>query len=145
MLDLDDFKRVNDVYGHAIGDTVLSEVADLLRAAVRDGDTVCRIGGEEFAIVVPGGNAEIALALAQRFSAQLATVEFEPAGRISVSLGVAICPIHAANPRDSSPGGGSDDDRQGAGRTASSSSTRTPPSAPTPPLGGRTTCARSRI
>jgi diguanylate cyclase (GGDEF)-like protein len=100
MLDLDDFKRVNDVYGHAIGDAVLSDVADLLRGAVRGDDAVCRIGGEEFAVVVPGGDLETALALAQRLFARLAEVEFEPAGRLSISLGVAIGPIHAANPRE---------------------------------------------
>ena len=55
MLDLDDFKRVNDVYGHAVGDQVLAELADELRAAVRQADDVCRIGGEEFAIILPVG------------------------------------------------------------------------------------------
>jgi diguanylate cyclase (GGDEF)-like protein len=100
MLDLDDFKRVNDVYGHAIGDTVLSEVAELLRAAVRQGDTICRIGGEEFAVVIPGGTPDVALALARRLAARLEEVDFPPAGRVSVSLGVAIGPLHAANPRE---------------------------------------------
>jgi diguanylate cyclase (GGDEF)-like protein/putative nucleotidyltransferase with HDIG domain len=100
MFDLDDFKRVNDVYGHAIGDTVLTEVAELLRAAVRQGDTICRIGGEEFAVVIPGGNLDVALALARRLAARLEEVEFAPAGRISVSLGLAIGPLHAANPRE---------------------------------------------
>jgi diguanylate cyclase (GGDEF)-like protein/putative nucleotidyltransferase with HDIG domain len=100
MLDLDDFKRVNDVYGHAIGDTVLAEVAELLRAAVRQGDTICRIGGEEFAIVIPGGDVDVALALARRLAGRLEEKDFEPAGRISVSLGVAIGPLHAANPRE---------------------------------------------
>jgi diguanylate cyclase (GGDEF)-like protein/putative nucleotidyltransferase with HDIG domain len=100
MLDLDDFKRVNDVYGHAIGDTVLAEVAELLRAAVRQGDTICRIGGEEFAIVIPEGDLDMALALARRLAARLEETDFEPAGRMSVSLGVAIGPLHAANPRE---------------------------------------------
>ena len=53
MLDLDDFKRVNDIYGHAVGDQVLAELAVELRAAVRQSDAVCRTGGEEFAIIVP--------------------------------------------------------------------------------------------
>src|SRR5204862_4141678 len=47
MIDIDDFKRVNDVFGHAVGDTVLSALADVLRGVVRAGDDVCRIGGEE--------------------------------------------------------------------------------------------------
>ena len=100
MLDLDDFKRVNDVYGHAIGDTVLAEVAELLRAAVRQGDTICRVGGEEFAIVIPVGDLDVALALARRLAARLEETDFEPAGRMSDSLGVAIGPLHAANPRE---------------------------------------------
>ncbi len=53
MVDIDDFKKVNDVCGHAVGDEVLAELADHLRAAVRSGDVVCRIGGEEFAVIVP--------------------------------------------------------------------------------------------
>ena len=57
MVDIDDFKKVNDVFGHAVGDDVLAELADHLRASVRAGDVVCRIGGEEFAVIVPGSRA----------------------------------------------------------------------------------------
>ena len=58
MMDIDDFKKVNDVYGHGIGDQVLAGLADHLRAAVRSTDVVCRIGGEEFAVIVPAGDAD---------------------------------------------------------------------------------------
>ena len=54
MLDIDDFKKLNDVFGHAVGDEVLTRIGDSLRAAVRGTDVVCRIGGEEFAVIVPG-------------------------------------------------------------------------------------------
>jgi diguanylate cyclase (GGDEF)-like protein len=100
MLDLDDFKRVNDVYGHATGDGVLADVADLLRASIRTGDWVCRIGGEEFAIVMPGGDVTSAGRLADRLAARLLDTDFDGAGRMSVSIGVAIGPTHAANPRE---------------------------------------------
>ena len=66
MLDLDDFKRVNDIYGHAVGDQVLAELATQLRGVVRETDDVCRTGGEEFAIIVPAGDLEAAHALAER-------------------------------------------------------------------------------
>jgi GGDEF domain-containing protein len=56
MLDIDDFKKVNDVFGHAVGDEVLAELADHLRATVRTSDVVCRIGGEEFAVILPGSH-----------------------------------------------------------------------------------------
>ena len=66
MLDLDDFKRVNDVYSHATGDHVLAEVASILLATVRTSDTVCRIGGEEFVIIVPASGLPDAFRLAER-------------------------------------------------------------------------------
>ena len=52
MLDIDDFKRVNDVYGHGAGDEILRSLADTLKDAVRASDVVYRLGGEEFAIVI---------------------------------------------------------------------------------------------
>ena len=54
MLDIDDFKRVNDVYGHGTGDEVLRSLAATLRGAVRGSDVVCRLGGEEFGVILPG-------------------------------------------------------------------------------------------
>ncbi len=100
MLDLDDFKRVNDVYGHAVGDHALAELADVLRGAVRQSDDVCRTGGEEFAIILPSGDLGIAEALAERVAERVALTDFGPVGTLSVSVGIAVGPEHAANPRE---------------------------------------------
>ena len=78
MLDLDDFKRVNDIYGHAVGDQVLAELATQLRSVVRETDDVCRTGGEEFAIIVRAGDLEAAHALAERVARQVARGELLP-------------------------------------------------------------------
>ena len=100
MLDIDDFKKVNDVYGHAVGDHILSELADHLRAIVRGSDVVCRIGGEEFAVIVPAADSPSTRALATRLAARLDAAEFMLAGRITVSIGIAHGPEDAANPRE---------------------------------------------
>jgi len=100
MIDIDDFKKVNDVYGHGVGDQVLAELADHLRATVRATDVVCRIGGEEFAVIVPSSEVQHTLALAGRLAERLDRVEFELAGRIAISVGIAHGPEHAANPRE---------------------------------------------
>src|SRR4249919_1274516 len=100
MLDLDDFKKVNDVYGHGVGDQLLLQVADVLRASVRSGDVVCRVGGEEFAIILPSADLAHAMALAERLGEELGGLEAEAVGRLTVSTGVAVGPTHAANPRE---------------------------------------------
>ncbi len=100
MLDLDDFKKVNDVYGHGIGDHLLQQVADALRATVRASDVVCRVGGEEFAVILPAGDIHSSTALAERIGEQLSTLEAEAVGKLSVSTGIAVGPENAANPRE---------------------------------------------
>ena len=100
MLDLDDFKKVNDVFGHGVGDQLLMRVADALRSSVRSEDVVSRVGGEEFAIILPSGDLRSALAVAARFAEKLGKLEVEAAGRLTVSTGIAVGPEHAANPRE---------------------------------------------
>jgi diguanylate cyclase (GGDEF)-like protein len=100
MLDLDDFKKINDIHGHAAGDHVLAEVAGHLRAGIRESDALCRIGGEEFAIIAPSIDLKTAKRLAVRILDRIHSAEFETAGKLSVSVGVAIGPEHAANPRE---------------------------------------------
>ena len=100
MVDLDDFKKVNDVYGHGVGDQLLLQVADVLRASVRPSDVVCRVGGEEFAILVPSGDLAGSLALADRLGARFAELEAEAVGGLTASIGIAVGPEHAANPRE---------------------------------------------
>ncbi len=100
MLDIDDFKRVNDVYGHGAGDEILRSLADTLKDAVRASDVVYRLGGEEFAIVIASRSPESAEQLANRLLERVETTEFNPAGRITISVGLARGPEHAMNPRE---------------------------------------------
>ncbi len=100
MLDIDDFKRVNDVYGHGAGDQVLTELAELLRGAIRASDVVCRLGGEEFGVIMGGGDAGDACALARRLTDTLDETEFGLPGRITISVGISQGPEHAMNPRE---------------------------------------------
>ncbi|MFL5955277.1 MAG: diguanylate cyclase [Gaiellaceae bacterium] len=100
MFDLDDFKRVNDVYGHGAGDQLLVHLARVARETVRGSDVICRIGGEEFGVIMPSCDAGDALGLAARLTERLCEVVFEPAGRVTISIGVSQGPQHAMNPRE---------------------------------------------
>jgi diguanylate cyclase (GGDEF)-like protein len=100
MLDLDEFKRVNDVYGHGEGDRVLVAVARLLTSVVRGSDVVCRVGGEEFAVIMPSCGAVDAVGLASRIAERVREADLAPSGRLTVSAGVAEAPTDAMNPRE---------------------------------------------
>jgi diguanylate cyclase (GGDEF)-like protein len=100
IYDIDDFKRVNDAYGHQVGDQVLQGVASVSRETCRLEDVICRIGGEEFAIVLPGATLKEAVVLAERLRDGVASVTFPTAGRVTISLGVAEGPLHASSPRE---------------------------------------------
>ena len=100
MLDIDDFKKVNDIHGHGVGDQVLRELAAQLKAAVRASDLVCRLGGEEFGVVMGSCGTEDAVSLANRLTERLEQFDFGPAGKITVSVGAAEGPADASNPRE---------------------------------------------
>jgi diguanylate cyclase (GGDEF)-like protein len=100
MLDMDDFKKVNDVYGHGVGDQLLNQIADVLRATVRTTDVVCRVGGEEFAVILPSGDLTSSTALALRVGDELRKLQAEAVGPLTVSTGIAVGPENAANPRE---------------------------------------------
>src|SRR5438093_13449736 len=100
MLDIDDFKRVNDIYGHGAGDEILRSLADTLKDAVRTSDVVYRLGGAEFAIVIASRSPQNAERLPHRLVERVEATEFDPAGRITISVGLARGPEHAMNPRE---------------------------------------------
>jgi len=100
MFDIDDFKKINDVYGHAVGDQVLITLSDVLRTTTRASDITCRIGGEEFAVILPSCDIGDAVGLARRLRDRLAVTEFAPAPAVTVSVGVAEGPEHAMSPRE---------------------------------------------
>ncbi len=100
MLDIDDFKHVNDVHGHAVGDELLRFLAEALRAIVRPEDVICRLGGEEFAVVMDSCGGEDAVRVAERVQGRLAEVDFPGIGRMTVSVGLSLGPEHAMNPRE---------------------------------------------
>jgi diguanylate cyclase (GGDEF)-like protein/PAS domain S-box-containing protein len=91
MLDIDDFKVINDTYGHQEGDNVLQRIAESGRAALRRGDLFGRIGGEEFAAVFPGCTPDMALQVAERLQREIQNLSFTHDGQtfaITVSQGL---------------------------------------------------------
>jgi diguanylate cyclase (GGDEF)-like protein len=98
FLDIDHFKALNDGYGHASGDTVLHEFAQVLRTRLRGIDTVGRWGGEEFVVVLPEMTVDEAQAFAEEIRADVANNLFSVGGgtRLTCSIGVACYPVHAS-------------------------------------------------
>lgn len=100
LLDIDHFKRVNDHYGHQVGDIILQKVAERIRKEVRVVDKVCRYGGEEIAIILPETSLKSALSFGLRLNKLISTFPFnanEHQIDITVSIGVAAYPDHADN------------------------------------------------
>lgn len=89
MLDLDHFKRINDTHGHQVGDEALASVAGTISACARAGELVGRIGGDEFAWILPGADLEAARAAVERARRAVRTREAGAAGRLSLSVGIA--------------------------------------------------------
>ena len=90
LVDVDDFKEVNDNHGHPVGDRVLAQVATRLRT----GGEAFRLGGDEFALLLPGRTEAEALAIADTVIARIAELDLEHGGRLTVSAGVASFPDH---------------------------------------------------
>lgn len=93
IADVDHFKQVNDTYGHSAGDAVLQEVTRRMQSVVRAYDALCRYGGEEFLIVVPGSDLDGSLALAERLRVAVCRDPIDAAGTLihaSISLGLAV-------------------------------------------------------
>ncbi len=99
VIDVDDFKSINDRYGHPAGDKVLMQLARLLTAAARAGDVVSRMGGDEIALLLPGCSASTARDRAHAIVAMIGAHPFDvddsAAARVSVSIGFAHAPTHA--------------------------------------------------
>jgi len=99
LADLDDFKRVNDTYGHEIGDDALRGFAEILRSTVRDVDLPVRLGGEEFAVLLPDTDLPGATQLAERLRHALENAPLQGPGgalRLTASFGVSCFPAVAA-------------------------------------------------
>jgi len=93
MLDLDYFKRINDTYGHAVGDAALQSVTRVIQSQIRNGDIFARYGGEEFVLLFPGTPGEAAAKVLSRIRETIAsfhhTVDADTSFKVTVSIGLA--------------------------------------------------------
>ncbi len=97
LFDVDDFKQYNDRHGHAAGDEILSYVGKILKESMRDEDTACRYGGEEFIAILPETGAEKAALVARRVVERMGAHVFAH-GHVTISAGIAAYPKHATDP-----------------------------------------------
>jgi len=96
MADADHLKMINDAHGHPAGDAAIRHVADAIRKGGRETDMAARLGGEEFALLLPGTDAVGAVKAAERIRKALASSTTHPFGTVTVSMGVATAPEDAA-------------------------------------------------
>ncbi len=95
MVDLDEFKRLNDEFGHLLGDEVLRQVSSIFHQQLRKIDVVCRYGGEEFAILLSQTNPQHALGVSEKLRRLIATWQFPGVPRpVTISAGAAAYPEH---------------------------------------------------
>lgn len=103
MLDLDDFKKLNDDFGHQAGDLVLKIAASIMKSSSRDKDYVCRYGGEEFAIILTDTNKKQAYMIAERIRNKIENFKFDHLPnnhKVTVSIGLSAFPWDADNKTD---------------------------------------------
>jgi diguanylate cyclase (GGDEF)-like protein len=100
MADLDHLKRINDTHGHPAGDAAIRHVADAFKRGRRETDLAARLGGEEFALLLPATDLTGAIAAAERIRQELAGSALPAVGTVTVSLGVATCPIDGVREDD---------------------------------------------
>ena len=106
MIDIDDFKSLNDNYGHVVGDRVLKSLSMLMQEIVRPSDIIGRYGGEEFLVILPQTNSENSLAVAERIRENIEFHEFEvhpsknKISRVTVSIGLCAYPDHGQTSED---------------------------------------------
>jgi diguanylate cyclase (GGDEF)-like protein len=100
LLDIDHFKKLNDTYGHPMGDVVLKKVGEILRTTLRKGDVLARYGGEEFVILLPEASYRGTRDFAERIRKAIAAALLHPAGgrgKVTVSVGWSIFPEDTEN------------------------------------------------
>lgn len=90
MCDIDNFKNINDQYGHHIGDKILIEFVEKVGTTIRKTDLFARWGGEEFAVLVPGANAEIALSVAEKIRSVIELGTYSIDAKVTCSFGVSV-------------------------------------------------------
>ena len=100
LLDIDHFKLVNDSHGHEAGDEALRQLANALQAGTRGIDTAARIGGEEFAVILPETDSRRGCEVAERLREEIGMRDTPPAGRITVSIGLAECTVASGDARE---------------------------------------------
>jgi len=95
IMDIDNFKHINDTYGHLQGDKVLREISAIIKTVIRTNDTFARYGGEEFVLMLPQTNLDGSLQVAEKIRQKIEEKNFEGPGRITISLGAACYPCLA--------------------------------------------------
>jgi diguanylate cyclase (GGDEF)-like protein len=100
LLDVDHFKRINDNHGHAAGDRALQEVVTLLRTGLRAQDYIGRVGGEEFAVIMPGADGTVAIEIGERLRERVMNAWLiTPRGEVRLTISVGIATLTAADTR----------------------------------------------
>jgi diguanylate cyclase (GGDEF) domain len=100
MVDLDHFKKLNDEHGHAVGDTVLRDVAGVILASIRKSDIACRYGGEELIVLMPDSDLPAARTKAEELRKRIGELSPSEGVAVSASLGVASIPQTSADPSE---------------------------------------------